>query len=454
VKAILEQKSIRDLVDLNKNRLLLANPEYQRGVVWSEPQKKKLIDSIFRGYPLPVIYLHHLKRVVAGITQEGFEIIDGQQRLTAISNFVEGAFPLFDPIVDRMKARFPVYVESEPCPWGGKYFEQLDVSEKEQLLETEITVAMIETDNANEVRDLFIRLQSGSALNAQETRDAMPGGFTDFILRLGGKPQLLKPGHDYFLKVMGAKPGSDRGKTRQMAAQIAMIILSRNRDGAIQTDLNSRAVNQYYYDRLDFDIDGDEAERVRIVLDLLARVLGDGKRAKLRAHDTLHAALLVDSLHKVYAPEWQDRFANAIDTFMSRLALAKKGGEDGEWYHYWTNYGQWTRVNSDRSETLQKRHNFYVKEMRELLAPLVMKDHTRAFGELDRQILYHLQEKKCAVCSGDVVWEDAEIHHIVEHQKGGETTLSNGAMVHRVCHPKGTQATSAFESSFLAENPR
>jgi uncharacterized protein with ParB-like and HNH nuclease domain len=45
-----DTSSVQDLVELYKNKMLTANPEYQRGVVWSKIQKKKLIDSVFRGY--------------------------------------------------------------------------------------------------------------------------------------------------------------------------------------------------------------------------------------------------------------------------------------------------------------------------------------------------------------------------------------------------------------------
>ncbi|MCC6837234.1 MAG: HNH endonuclease [Bacteroidia bacterium] len=33
-----------------------------------------------------------------------------------------------------------------------------------------------------------------------------------------------------------------------------------------------------------------------------------------------------------------------------------------------------------------------------------------------------------------------EIHHITEHQNGGQTTLENGVPVHPECHPKGQKA--------------
>ena len=53
---------------------------------------------------------------------------------------------------------------------------------------------------------------------------------------------------------------------------------------------------------------------------------------------------------------------------------------------------------------------------------------------------YFKDSKRCAVCSGEVMWKSAEIHHVVEHQAGGQTTLDNGVLVHGECHPKGQAA--------------
>ena len=65
MKATQEFSSIKDLVDLRKNDMVKPNPEYQRGNVWSRDQQMKLIDSVMRGYQLPIIYLHDIKKTVA-----------------------------------------------------------------------------------------------------------------------------------------------------------------------------------------------------------------------------------------------------------------------------------------------------------------------------------------------------------------------------------------------------
>jgi uncharacterized protein with ParB-like and HNH nuclease domain len=78
VKSTPETKQIGSLLELKKAGMLSANPEYQRGKVWDLTQEKKLIDSVFREYPLPLFYLHHLHKEVAGFESNTLEVIDGQ----------------------------------------------------------------------------------------------------------------------------------------------------------------------------------------------------------------------------------------------------------------------------------------------------------------------------------------------------------------------------------------
>jgi hypothetical protein len=168
------EMTVKDVVDLFANKLLSANPEYQRGTVWSKKQKRKLIDSVFRHYPLPMIYLHHIKKTVAGIVREDFEIIDGQQRITALYEFEQGAFALYDPIKDDDEAKFPGFIKNSPCPWGGQKYSELSEELRQQLLATKLYVIKINTMDPNDVRDLFVRLQSGLPLKKPATRCQAP----------------------------------------------------------------------------------------------------------------------------------------------------------------------------------------------------------------------------------------------------------------------------------------
>ncbi len=316
-----------------------------------------------RGYQLPIIYLHYNKRVVAGLTQESFDIIDGQQRIIALHLFVEGAFSLYK--ADDERAGFPKFLRNEPCPWGGKDFHGLSDDLKSRLLETNLPVAYITTDNTNEVRDLFVRLQSGFPLNAQEKRDSYPGQFTDFILSLGGKPAI----------------------------------------------------------------------------------------PQLRAHDAIHLVLLLDSIWEDYTRSWESTLQEAQGRFSAALAKSVESNKKSQPDETWLRYGIWTRSNSDRSDNIRRRHQYYSRCMIDFLGYLIPKDPKRVYGHLEREIIYWRDEKKCRVCGAEVLWSEAEIHHIAPHTGGGRTEYENGVLVHQHCHPKSASATKELAKSFGLAGP-
>src|SRR5690606_1739421 len=79
---------------ISQNRLDLQ-PNFQRGEVWGKGKKQRLIDSILRGWHIPPI---HVIQVPGSDKQE---VLDGQQRLAAIRDFIRGDFSIkgdHDPI--------------------------------------------------------------------------------------------------------------------------------------------------------------------------------------------------------------------------------------------------------------------------------------------------------------------------------------------------------------------
>ena len=439
--------TVHEIVELAKNGMATANPEYQRGPVWSPDQQKKLIDSVMRGYQLPIFYLHYKRTEAGGLTRESYDIIDGQQRITSLYLFVEGAFPLFT--ADDPRARFPKFLQDEPCPWGAKNFQGLSEDLQARLLETRLPVAYIETDNGNEVRDLFVRLQSGSPLNSQEKRDTYPGQFTDFILQLGGKPDIARyPGHKFFQRVLRMKPGQDRGKTRQLAAQIAKLFSERRTTGSF-TDINASAIDDYYYTNLDFDSGSPDCKRLMAILDKLDELLGSGKMQPLRGHDAMHLVLFLDQIWDDYTRSWESTLQEAQGSFSATVARAAKSSKDGNPDETWLNYGMWTRSSSDRGENIRRRHIYYCRRMFELLGNLTPLDPRRAFNALEREVIYWRESTRCQVpdCGAVVPWDEVEIHHIKPHSEGGRTEVSNGALVHKYCHPLSATAVREFTES-------
>ncbi len=442
MKSNIETKTINGLLELRKNNMLSVNSEYQRGPVWTDLQQKKLIDSALRGYPLPIIYLHHKKRVVEGYTNSTFEIIDGQQRLNALEKFKAGGLNLLDPLKDDKVARFPTFIKEKDCPWAGLNFDTLDPALQKQFNETAITVAMIETESDDEARDLFIRLQAGLPLNAQEKRDAWPGSFVEFILKFGGKANNSDyPGHNFF-KELVAKTSIDRGQVRQFCAQSSMLFFENAVDGA-WCDIGTASIDDYYYKNLGFDLYSLQTAKYRSILDKLYSLLGNRGLKKIKGHEAIHLVLLVNALVETATPSWEPKLLPALEAFRME-SVNSKASKTGE---YWENYVQWTMTSSDSKQSISRRHIFFTEKMFEFMEP-VLKDSTRAFGNNERQIVYYRDKKCCAVCKSPINWNDLEIHHVIEHQNGGQTSLNNAVAVHSVCHPKGNAALEFAKTYF------
>ncbi len=442
-----EKMTVRQLIELKKANMLIVNSEYQRAAVWSEDQQKKLIDSVMRGYPLPLVYFHHKKKTIAGMQSEGLEIIDGQQRINALHKFGESALKLFDPDKDDKKAKFPKFIKNSPCPWAGLNFLGLSDTLKNRFMDTEIFVVKVVTDIEDEARDLFIRLQAGLPLNAQEKRDAWPGGFTDLVLQLGGKIGITRyPGHDFFRKLVKNSP-TDRGAVRQLCAQICMLFFERAVQGN-WIDIGTLEVDDYYYQNLGIKVDSSEITRLCGVLDVAVKLYSAGTTPKLQGYEAIHLVLLLNSLNDEYTSSWKSNFMAAFDSFKEKTALSKKA-QEGE---YWTEFGALTQTQSNQARTIQRRHVFFVKKMFAELKPLLL-DENRLFGQIEREVVYYRDAKKCAVCSEEIRWDDLEIHHIEEHQFGGRTSLENAVPVHKDHHPQG-HAAIEFHSKWVEKKDK
>ena len=99
MKSELKQRTLQNLADAYSANELRANEEYQRGTIWRLPQKQGLIDSLLRGYQIPLFYVHLESRkneYTRGIEMTAW-IVDGQQRLAAIVAYRKNEFSLPDP---------------------------------------------------------------------------------------------------------------------------------------------------------------------------------------------------------------------------------------------------------------------------------------------------------------------------------------------------------------------
>jgi hypoxanthine phosphoribosyltransferase len=140
-----------------RNDQLKVNADYQRKLVWKRPHKENFIDTILRNYPFPEIYL-----APGMLDDENLilidEIVDGQQRLTTIRDYIEET-DIFA-------------LENHSIP----KFSQLDSEARKRFLNYEISVRYLKDVSAEEVREIFQRInKTDYSLNATERWHAQYG---------------------------------------------------------------------------------------------------------------------------------------------------------------------------------------------------------------------------------------------------------------------------------------
>src|ERR1035437_7932712 len=304
--------STDDLVAAWKDGSLKINEEYQRGAEWTEAQAQGLIDSIFRKYPIPPIFLHQIhSKGLGGLESTRYEIVDGQQRIRALADFRSDKFPLLE--ASDKKLRLPNSLRNLPAPWGKRRFSDLDDQLRSELRSKEIDVFVIsELVDPDEVRDLFIRLQSGTALTRQQIRDAWPGAAGPFIEALAGKLKRTPSVTLFNFKQIDRRgtrneeESDDYDSDRQFCAQLLCLFLARERDPLSQQSIGANELDKVYHENTTFDVHGEAAKRFQDALKIASDVFQvaakkstQGKqriKLKFRKLDVIAAFLLIQDL--------------------------------------------------------------------------------------------------------------------------------------------------------------
>lgn len=143
-------------------------PNFQRGEVWTQNKKKLLIDSILREWYVPPI---HTVALGAGKS----EVLDGQQRLTAIKDFLDNQFSVDGNIEPK---------DEEILALHGKKFKDLPYEVQKRIERFGITIYEITEYNHGEPSELFYRLNQTVKLTSSEARNAIFGDVRDDISTL------------------------------------------------------------------------------------------------------------------------------------------------------------------------------------------------------------------------------------------------------------------------------
>ena len=152
-------------------------PEYQRRTVWDDQKRSLFIESLLLNVPIPPVFLYEWEL-------NRYEVVDGQQRLDAIVDFYDNAFPL------RGLERWHEI--------NGSRFRDLPETLQRGLDRRRISATVLVVGSTEETKPdrgdirqlVFERLNTGGQqLNAQELRNCLYAGpFNELLIKLSSDP--------------------------------------------------------------------------------------------------------------------------------------------------------------------------------------------------------------------------------------------------------------------------
>lgn len=169
---------LRDLIE--EGEVINVRPEYQRRSRWPNKKKSQLIESLLLNVPIPSLFFYEsdLAR---------YEVMDGQQRMNAIAEFLAGSFSL---------------VGMEKLPFlNKKKYKDLTPRVKRSLDRASLSAVVLLRESKADEGDPFVirryvfeKLNTGGEkLNAQELRNSLyRSDFNKLIVSLAKEPDFCK----------------------------------------------------------------------------------------------------------------------------------------------------------------------------------------------------------------------------------------------------------------------
>jgi len=421
-----ETKTVADLAHLYEKGMLELSPAFQRKSVWLLKDRRKLIDTVARNYPLPAIFLYR--------EEDGgklrYSVIDGKQRLETLLGFLGYL----------RGGRFDVRIEVPGLEGLQRVSAQTIKSNKTHREKLSphfmgYRIPVIEVAGPlSDIIEVFVRINStGKPLTPQERRKAHYSGSGLLVeaTRLANKlePHWLKIG------VMSVQQIA-RMKHVEFAAELLVTLEAGdviNKKAAVDKVMATSSMTPAQLRKASAKVLGAVNHVKRMFPDLRStrfKQLTDYySLTVLIAKLAQQGAILTDKKRNQLAWDLLRAFSVEVDKIreLQRKLLATK--PDTEVYRdYLLTVSQMTDDVSQR----RRRELILTGLIGSIFAK---KDDQRSFSPEQRRILWNTNaEKKCAGCGVKLNWTNFTIDHIDPHSKGGKSNLDNAALMCRSCN--------------------
>ena len=387
---------------LYQDRGELIIPEVQRELVWTLSQKQLLIDSLFKDYDIPKIYFRDIED--NGTTK--YEVIDGQQRLNAIFDFLNNEYAM-------PSDADPAFGEDV----ANKYWNDLSSNIQIEFQNRALDVVHLIGYSEEEKDETFLRLQNGTPLKAAEKRRAIAGNMRNVVKELAENTVF--------------NLYCDFENTHFAYEDITAKVLKQIMEGG-PCSVTAQALRRLYEQNKDITMDVREVKDVKRAFEFIKKAFKDTDHPHLKKYAITDLSVIANDLLKIYdINNYPKEFGEAYIKFSTERILnnEKKEEDQDPKFQAYSNAAR-----GDSLEYLEYRQNMLREYILEKMPFLEVKDKNRNFTSDQRAVIYRLGKGVCAICGKHVSEADFEADHKIPWSRGGKTQIANGQILCMQCN--------------------
>ena len=402
----LDKWDIKTLYELWKKNRLNLTPDYQRSKVWTDYLKFDLIDSVLHDWPMGVVMINAISDVDEDGEQiERYEVVDGQQRLTTLFEYRDGAQ---SAVSNKPPAKYPDFK-----PYSG-----LSPARQDRFDSYKIALALMKDYEEDEILDIYSRLQHSKPLVIGEKVKALRSQFKSHIHEIV-EHRIFKISPSY--------------RHRDSHWNLASVFFK-----AVYRD---NPYDRQEYERLEEFLRHESYNQgnAKRALDHTKRLLNFGNSVLEEVQEIapnfreignqrllkwLFAAL--QGLIKDYGLSGREHLVakGLVDYYRSK---DMEGSDEGITFY---RTGRSGRIDTQEvKECLEQLMNRIV-----LAAEAEPLDPKRLFTVEQRRIIFQRSGGRCVICQIELSTNNFHADHIKLHSQGGQTTIENGQALCTKCN--------------------
>lgn len=279
---------------------LIVDSSYQRRKVWGLQDNVRLIETIILDLVIPEIFMWDCN-TDPNTGRTITHIVDGQQRINAIFEFIAGHY--------RLQKKYLIDEEVK-TKYGDKLFSELNDEVKKDIWSYELSIINLDKDfSKKEIKNMFYRLNlTDYSLNEQEKRNSIGSAF-------GIKSEELA--NEEFWQMYKIFSPADIRRMKDVEYSSSIILLAR--EGVVD-QTKSDKLDQIYKDYCE---EYNEAERdfdkihnaMKLILDLTEKQSNNFVNKKTQMYSLFSVMFDFGENSIAISNEMKDIFKEFVETY-------------------------------------------------------------------------------------------------------------------------------------------